>query len=156
MDKGSSPPPPPLTRVVPIESSPSDPAMYDRVQGAVQDLMTKQAIRVVQDNSPGFYSRVFMVPKKDSHKWRPVIDLSAMNKYSAIPHFKMETSEIIRASLSEDEWTTSVDLQDAYFPYANTPQIQEIFPFPVSRCVLRISGHAVWLRLCTLRILRPS
>ena len=32
-----------------------------------------------------------------------------------LPKFKMETSELIRSSLQEHEWVTSVDLQDAYF-----------------------------------------
>ena len=39
-------------------------------------MLTKGAIQVVSDDSPGFYSRIFMVPKQGSDKWRPVINLS--------------------------------------------------------------------------------
>ncbi len=61
----------------------------------VQQLLLKGAIEVVSDSSPGFYSRVFMVPKVGPKKWRPVIDLSALNRFIEIPHFKMETAQII-------------------------------------------------------------
>ena len=70
-----------------------------------------------------------MVPKKGSDKWRPVIDLSALNKYMVIPSFKMETSELIRSSLQEHEWVTSVDLQDAYFHLPIHPRFRKYFRF---------------------------
>jgi hypothetical protein len=43
---------------------------------------------------------------------RPVIDLSILNTYLVIPHFKMETN---RASILLGMWSTSLDLTDAYF-----------------------------------------
>ena len=70
-----------------------------------------------------------MVPKKGSDKWRPLIDLSALNKYMVIPRFKMETSELIRSSLQEHEWVTSVDLQDAYFHLPIHPRFRKYFRF---------------------------
>jgi hypothetical protein len=39
---------------------------------------------------PGFYSRLFLVPKKKVGM-RPVIDLSILNTFLVVPHFKMET-----------------------------------------------------------------
>jgi hypothetical protein len=38
--------------------------------------------------TPGFYSRLFLVPKKTGGM-RPVIDLSILNSYLSVPHFKM-------------------------------------------------------------------
>ncbi|XP_071123792.1 uncharacterized protein [Mytilus edulis] len=64
--------------------------------------------------SPGFYSRLFLVPKKTGGM-RPVIDLSILNKFLIVPHFKMETNRSIRASILPGMWTTSLDLSDAYF-----------------------------------------
>ena len=46
-----------------------------------------------------FCSRLFHVPKPGK-KWRPVIDLSVLNRFLHVPTFKMETAEIIRNSLS--------------------------------------------------------
>ncbi|XP_071160985.1 uncharacterized protein [Mytilus edulis] len=64
--------------------------------------------------SPGFYSRLFLVPKKTGGM-RPVIDLSILNKFLIVPHFKIETNRSIRASILPGMWTTSLDLSDAYF-----------------------------------------
>ena len=44
------------------------------------EMLEKGAIHLVTDNSLGFYSRIFMVPKQGG-KWRPVIDLSVLNKF---------------------------------------------------------------------------
>jgi hypothetical protein len=46
---------------------------------------------------------------------RPVIDLSILNTYLVVPHFKMETNRSIRASILPGLWSTSLDLTDAYF-----------------------------------------
>jgi hypothetical protein len=68
----------------------------------------------VSSIDPGFYSRLFIVPKKTGGM-RPVIDLSILNTYLVVPHFKMETNRSIRASILPGMWTTSLDLSDAYF-----------------------------------------
>ncbi|VDH95101.1 Hypothetical predicted protein [Mytilus galloprovincialis] len=47
---------------------------------------------------PGFYSRLFLVSKKTGGMG-PVIDLSILNSYMIIHHFKMETNRLIRASI---------------------------------------------------------
>ena len=46
---------------------------------------------------------------------RPVIDLSLLNTYLVVPHFKMETNRSIRASMLPGMWSISLDLTDAYF-----------------------------------------
>jgi hypothetical protein len=58
----------------------------------VQSLILKGAIERIHDpfQSPGFYSRLFLVPMK-TEGMRPVIDLSILNMFLLVPHFKMET-----------------------------------------------------------------
>ena len=51
----------------------------------------KGAIEVVRTPSPGFYSRLFLVPKARG-TWRPIIDLSVLNTHIQCPSFKMETN----------------------------------------------------------------
>ena len=75
-----------------------------------------------------FYSRLFLVPKPGNH-WRPVIDLSALNKFLAIPKFKMETPESIRASLRKGEWVTSIDLTDTCLHVPIQSQSQKYLRF---------------------------
>ena len=68
----------------------------------------------VDKSTPGFYSRLFLVPKKTGGM-RPVIDLSILNSYLSVPHFKMETNRSIRACILPGMLTTKLDLSDAYF-----------------------------------------
>ena len=96
----------------------------------IQDLLQKGAVEVVHTpESLGFYSRLFLVPKP-GNRWRPVIDLSSLNKFLAIPKFKMETPESIRASLRKGEWVTSIDLTDAYSHVPIHTQSQKYLRFP--------------------------
>ena len=68
----------------------------------------------VDKSTPGFYSRLFLVPKKTGGM-RPVIDLSILNSYLSVPHFKMETNRSIRGCILPGMLTTKLDLSDAYF-----------------------------------------
>ena len=107
---------PPLSRTPLVKSArPNNPIMNNIIQDQFNNLLQKDAIEVVQDPStPGFYSLLFVVPKK-SGTWRPIIDLSVLNTYLIIPKFKMETPSSIREGLHIGGWTTSIDLTDAYF-----------------------------------------
>ena len=77
--------------------------------------MTKNAVEpVTNQTSVGFYNQLFLVPKPNN-RWRPILDLSNLNKYLKTQSFKMETPETIRTSLQTGEWVTSIDFKDAYF-----------------------------------------
>ena len=70
---------PPLTRLAPACRSPA----LDEVAGIlameVALLLEKHAVeRVLDQHSPGFYGRLFVVPKSTGG-WRPVLDLSLLN-----------------------------------------------------------------------------
>ena len=69
--------------------------------------------RVRNPGTPGFYSRLFLVPKKNG-KLRPVIDLSLLNHYIHKQHFKIETVKSVRQSIMYNDWAVSTDLTDAY------------------------------------------
>ncbi|CAG2227706.1 unnamed protein product [Mytilus edulis] len=102
---------------VPISlSHTQDPVKCQLLSVEVDTMLQKAAIEEVSilTLSPGFYSRLFLVPKKTGGM-RPVIDLSILNKFLIVPHFKMETNRSIRASILPGMWTTSLDLSDAYF-----------------------------------------
>lgn len=62
----------------------------------------------------GFYSHIFLVPQKTDGK-RPFIDLSVLNTYLVVPHFKMVTNHSIGASILPGIWTVFRNLVDAYF-----------------------------------------
>lgn len=106
---------PPLTTVPLVKTESKDPHKQALLAQEIQTLLDKGAIEPVKDSStPGFYSRIFLVPKPEG-KWRPVIDLSALNKFVNIPRFKMDTPAKIRMSMVKGNWVYSLDLKDAYF-----------------------------------------
>ncbi len=78
-------------------------------------MQLKQAIELVRNPaSPGYYCRLFTVPKRTGG-FRPVLDLSPLNRFLARKRFKMETPRSFRESLRPGDWVTSLDLTDAYF-----------------------------------------
>ena len=78
-------------------------------------MLQKEAVeRVDSLTSPGFYSRLYLVPKKTGGL-RPIIDLSPLNRFLVAPKFKMESVHSIRRGLTVGAFTYSVDLKDAYF-----------------------------------------
>ena len=78
----------------------------------LQDLLRKGAVEPAPQ-SPGFYSRLFLV-QKASGSWRPIIDLSTLNNYITSAHFHMETPRSVLNSIRPGDWMISLDLQDAY------------------------------------------
>ena len=77
-------------------------------------MLLKGATEIVSDPGPGFYSRLFLV-EKATGGWRPVIDLSPLNRFIRLTPFKMETVASVLASIREDDFMASIDLRDAYF-----------------------------------------
>lgn len=107
--------PPLSTSPIPMSRT-SDKEKCRLLSEEVLTLLQKGVIEELSPHllTPGFYSRLFLVPKKTGGM-RPVIDLSILNTYLLVPHFKMETNRSIRASVLPGMWTTSLDLSDAYF-----------------------------------------
>ena len=124
--------PPPLLRH-PLEL-PSNNKAAD-LHHAVQKLRLFQAIEeVVDTTSPGYYSRLFLVPKPDG-TFRPIIDLKKLNQFIVVPSFKMETLFSIIAALQPNEWITKIDLKDAYHHILVHVNIRKYFRFVVAGTV---------------------
>lgn len=78
----------------------------------IQKLKQKAAIQRAP-SSPGFYGRVFVVPKKGG-EWRPVFNLRPLNKYVAKQNFKMATVRTVASAIRPNDYAISLDLKDAY------------------------------------------
>ena len=106
-----------------------DPDRNLLLQEEVHTLLQKGAVDLVNPPlTPGFYSRLFLVPKKNG-KMRPVIDHSVLNQHLIVPLFKMETNRSIRGSIHLGMWTTSLDLTDAYFHIPIFPKFRKFLRF---------------------------
>ena len=80
----------------------------------VQSLLDKRAVHQVQTNdSTGFTSSLFVVPKKDGGN-RPVVNLKPLNQFLVYEHFKMEGVHMLRDLLREGDYLVKIDLNDAY------------------------------------------
>ena len=106
---------PHLTRSPTVISNYHNPTKQSFLLEALSQLINKNAVEPVENqNSLGFYNRLFLVPKPND-RWRPILDLSTLNTFLNTGTFKMETPETIRTSLQAGEWVTSIDFKDAYF-----------------------------------------
>ena len=94
----------------------------------LHQLMNKNAVKLVKNQeSLGFYNRLFLVPKPNN-KWRPMVDLCNLNKFLKVEKFKMETPETIRTSFQIGEWVT-IDFKDVtfIFPYKTNQESTYVF-----------------------------
>jgi hypothetical protein len=64
------------------------------------------------------------IPKKQEGSWRLIIDLSRLNRFLRIPHFKMETTWSTAAAMLPGDWAASLDLQDTYLHVPVHPDYQ--------------------------------
>ena len=121
-------PPPTTSTPVPVVP-PRDPTRLTALRAEIQKLLDKRAVVPVTDHcSPGFYSHIFLVPKKDG-QWRLIIDLSRLNRYLRVPKFKMETTRSLAAAIQPGDWAVSLDLQDAYLHIPIHPLSQPYLRF---------------------------
>ena len=80
----------------------------------VLKLLEKGAIVKAQHCQGEFISNLFLVPKKTGDL-RPVINLKPLNKFVVKRHFKVETINVARELINNNDYLASVDLSDAYF-----------------------------------------
>ena len=99
---------------------------------ALHALIQKNTVEKVLKNqtSLAFFNRLFLVLKPNK-KWRPILDLSSLNKYVKLEKFKMETSKSIRTSLQTSERVTSIYFKDAYFHISINPHSRKNLRFHI-------------------------
>ena len=120
-------PPPLSSTLIPLPSYTPSSIRGMALAAAVKDLLSKGAIEP-SSSGPGFYSRLFVTPKVTGG-WRPVIDLSFLNRFVRLSHFRMETAQSVLQSLRSGDWLISLDLQDAYLQAPVHPQSRKFLRF---------------------------
>ena len=135
-----------LTRMPKRTVLPRDKVRVQALLAQVQMLLEKRVIEtVLKPNTPGFYSRFFVVPKREPGKWRSIIDLSLMSRSIKKQKFKMETPELIRSCLNKGNWATSIDLTDAYYHVLIHPTDRKYLRFMVGNTVYQYRALPVGL-----------
>ena len=107
--------------------------------------------------SPGFYSPLFVVPKKTGG-YRLIFNQKNLNQFIITHRFKMETLKSVRDCLRPGEFTVSVDLEDAYLHIPLHPSCYHLFRFCLNGVVFHFTAlpfglaSAPWV---FTKILRP-
>jgi len=82
----------------------------EHLRGEILAMLKNGAIKTVALKfSPGFYSVLFVIPKKNG-KLRLVIDLRPLNHHPAKKNFHVETLANLWLSIQKGDWVISVDL----------------------------------------------
>ena len=110
--------PPLTTKPVPFQLNlPSD--QQTILDTELQAFLDNNVIEPADINTPGYYSPVFLREKprhnpSDPIKYRVIIDLSKLNLFVSKVHFKMESTNTIRATLQTGDFFFTIDLTMAY------------------------------------------
>ena len=102
-------------------------------------LIAKSAVELAPLPSLGFYSRLFVV-WKTSGSWRPVIDLSILNLFMDVSHFRMETIQSVLLSVRQGDWMASIDLKEAYLQVPVHPDSRRFLQFVAQGNVYQFSA----------------
>ncbi len=96
----------------------------------IKALLEKEAIEYVphSNRETGFYSRYFIVPKKDGGL-RPILDLWVLNVSILKLKFKMLTLRQIVSQIRSEDWFVTIDLKDAYFHISILPYHRKFLGF---------------------------
>ena len=103
-----------------------------------QALIAKSAVELAPLPSLGFYSHLFVV-WKTSGSWRPVIDLSTLNLFVDVSHFRMETIQLVLLSVRQGDWMASIDLKEAYLQVPVHPDSRRFLRFVAQGRVYQFS-----------------
>ena len=125
----------PFLSTPPLSSAPLPMPSYSptSIKGAALEevtlaLVAKGAVELAPLPSPGFYSRLFVV-WKTSGSWRPVIDLSHLNRFVDVSPFQMETIQSVLLSVRQGDWMASIDLMEAYLQVPMHPASRHFLRF---------------------------
>ena len=91
----------------------------------------------------GFYSTFFLVQKKTGG-YRPILNLRQLNKFDKRKRFKLDSIRTVKVLLQQGDFTTSLDLKDAYISQLNKRISSEISPVRICGKPLSIQGSSFW------------
>ncbi len=100
------------------------------LRSEVMTPLEKGAIEMVPPalSESGFYSRYFLVPKKDGGL-RPILNLRRLNHALMRRPFRMITLKQILSQIRTEDWFCSLDLKDTYFHIQIAPHHRRFLRF---------------------------
>jgi hypothetical protein len=102
-------------------------------------MLEKGVIERVHNPRDHWISRVFTVPKGTGGS-RFIIDLHLLNTFIPCPTFKMISHHRVRQLLPKGSWTSSIDLESAYFHIPIHPAWQRFLAFSLDGTTYRFKA----------------
>lgn len=99
------------------------------VDNEIKSMLEKGVIREVEPVQGQFLSTIFVRPKKEAGKFRPIINLKRLNQYMPYAHFKMEGLKNIKELLNHGDYMVKIDLKDAYWHIPIHPSCHKLLRF---------------------------
>ena len=124
------------------------------LQEKVSKMLQKGVMEPVDQLSPGFYSRLFLVEKVTDGGWRPVVDLSTLNRFVTATKFRMETVVSVLGSIRQGDWMFSIVPEDVHFQIPVHPESRPNLCFCLGRRVFQF--RALYFSLSMARRCLPE
>ena len=99
------------------------------VDKEIQSMIQKGALREVQPVEGQYLSTIFVRPKREMNKFRPIINLKQLNTHMPYRHFKMEGMKDVIDLLNQGDYMMKIDLKDAYWHIPIHPSSQKYLRF---------------------------
>ena len=134
---------PNLTRSPTVISNYHNPAKQSFLLEALYQLIDKNAVEPVENqNSLGFYNRLFLVPKPNNW-WRPVLDLSNLNTF--LNTVVQDGDPRDNKNLPTGRGMGHIHrFQRRILPITNSQSVQEVHAFSSPGSVLPVQSPTLW------------
>ena len=132
---------PHLTRSPTVISNYHNPTKQSFLVEALHQLINKNAVEPVQNqNSLGFYNRLFLVPKPNN-RWRPILDLSTLNTFLVVQDGDPRDNKNLPTGRGVGHIHR---FQRRILPHTNLQSVQEVHAFSHPGSVLPAQGPTLW------------
>ncbi len=99
------------------------------VRTEIETLLQKKVIAKSVHQEGEFISNIFLREKRDKNKFRMILNLSHLNKFTETQHYKMETLLSTLALIVPGALLLSMDFQDAYYSVSIFPPHRKYLKF---------------------------
>ena len=134
---------PNLTRSPTVISNYHNPARQSNLLEALYQLVNKNAVEPVENqNSLGFYNRLFLVPKPNN-RWRPILDLSTLNTFlnTVVQDGDPRVNKNLPTGMGVGHFHR---LQRRVLQHTYSQSVQEVHAFSPPGSVLPIQSPTLW------------
>ena len=132
-----------LTRSPTVISNYHNPTKQSFLVEALYQLINKNAVEPVENqNSLGFYNRLFLVPKPNN-RWRPILDLSTLNTF--LNRVVQDGDPKDNKNLPTGRGVGHIHrFQRRILPHTHSQSVQEVHAFSSPGSILPVQSPTLW------------